>query len=347
MRIEKRCREIPLYEKGDMMLREDSRIGKKLLKEIDIKNTAIIIDKPADGYLEEVKKEVQQIYSNIEICVINEIDEKETEEFRKDQLVICVYSHYLKTRIIQKEKAHLIFVNIRKTADKKEIVLEGKEYAYSFYFVSNVYKIENIEDLEKVGINRIHTLKKGFGLARSPLAYAKTHEIVFAGAPHLKRNAFIIALERNVTVPCIIATENKEEIKEAEEAVNTLSALAGKSTRNIKEYLEGKKWIYITTHTELLKTIRKSIFIPIKEITKCGIAYSGTDKTMYLIAMHQIAQHIFTMITTKDRGKSKKIVEILPKYGIILEEHAEVLRSTYKMKKEEKECSTAEKQTAA
>lgn len=337
-----------MYETGNIMLREDSKIGKKLLKEVDIRKTAIIIDKPADRYLDEVKKEVIEIYPDVNICVIDGKDKQKImdSEIKEEEAVICEYAEYLKIKSIREGKTHLIFVNIRKLGDKKRIILEGRGKEYAFYFVSNVYKLENLEELRKISINRVHILKKGFGLARSPLAFARKHEIVFAGASHLKRNAFIIALERNVTVPCIIVAEDEEGMKEVEEAIDALKTLEGKSTRDEKEYLKGKKWVYITTHRDLLRTIRKNTFIPIKEITKCVLAYSGTDKTMHLIAMHQVAQNIFTLITTKDRGKSKKIVETLPKYGIILEEHAEALRKSYQVAGEAEKIESTERQAS-
>ncbi|KAI5192129.1 hypothetical protein NEMIN01_1825 [Nematocida minor] len=339
---ERRCREIPSYEKGDIMLREDRLVGSKLLQEIDIKKAAIVVDKPSHGYLEEIKEEVKEQYPDIEISLVDESAENSSSSNMpaEGSLILCTYSQYLKDRSIENSRSHIVFVNIRKSADKETIISEGKKKEYSFYFVSNIYKIESTEELKKIGVKRVLPLKEGFGLARSSLAFARTHEIIFAGAPHLRRNAFVIALERNITVPCIVLTEKESEIEDVQEAIDSVGSLVNKSTADISEYLSRKKWIFITTHAELLKIIRRSTFKTVRSITKCVVAYEGTDRTMHLIAMHQTAQHVFSMITTKDRGKSKKIVEILPKYGIILEEHAEILRNSYEREKNKKSADT-------
>lgn len=304
-----RQREIPPYESGDIILREDFLIGDKLLSEVEIDKTLIVIDNPSKGYLEEVEQEVAEMFSE-----------------RNNGRITCTYKEYAKKTEVKEGKEYFIFLNIRKAADKRSIIEKEKQ---KYYFVSNVYKIENTEQLRQTEIKRVLPVKEGFGLVRSPVAFARTHEIVFVGAPHLKRNGFIIALERNITVPCIVTVATEKEIEEVEECIERVKALGSKYTTALEEYTEKKKWIYIVTDKNLKKEVAEGSLKKLKEITKSVIAYTATDSTSQLLTMHQVSQSVFSLTTTQDNGKTKKIVKILPKYGVILEEVAQEMKKIY------------------
>ncbi|EHY64398.1 hypothetical protein NERG_02569 [Nematocida ausubeli] len=345
MEKKSRNREIPVYEAGDMILREDTSIDEKLLKEIEISKTVVVIDSPCKGYLEQMQKEITDLFPEATVSLITENTKIEAAESEIEGTVLCTYTAYAGKCVIAKGKKDFIFVNIRRSMDKKEIISQNEKRGTRFYFVSNVYKIESTQDLERAGIKRILPIKNGFGLARTPIAFTRRHEIVYAGASHLRRNAFIIALERNITVPCVITAETADEVQEVIESIERVETLMTRHTTEIGEYLERKKWIYILTHADLCKKIKEGFLTDLKKITKSSMAYGATDKTVYLMSLHQIAQSVFTMVTSKDRGKAKKIVEVLPRYGIILEEGAEELKKAFQSEKERKAKEAAEKES--
>ncbi|OAG33175.1 hypothetical protein NEIG_01600 [Nematocida sp. ERTm5] len=337
-----RHREVPAYEAGDMILREDTSIDQKLLKEVKIQQTIVVVDSPCKGYLEEVKKEITDLFPTDTLTLIDESAKIEVPDKGIEGIILCTYNAYVSKDALSKGKEYFIFVNIRRSIDKKEIISQNEKRGTHYYFVSNVYKIESTQELARAGIKRTLPIKNGFGLARSPVAFTRRHETIYAGAPHLKRNAFIIALERNITVPCIITTETEKEIEEVVESIERVESLVSRHTTELSEYLERKKWMYILTHGDLCKRIKEGHLLELKKITKSSMAYSATDKTIYLMTHHQITQSVFTMMTTKDRGKIKKIVEILPRYGIILEESAEELKKTFEMEKEKRAAEAIE-----
>ncbi|KAH9385993.1 uncharacterized protein NEMAJ01_0889 [Nematocida major] len=338
MQKEKRCRDVPAHESGDMILREDFLVGEKLLREIEIGRSVIVVDRPCKDYLNDIAAEISAVYPSQEVAVV--CGRSEPEKFKGT--VVCPYSVYTSRPWISEGKVCFVFVNIRKTQDKRAIMLQKAEAGEAFYFVSNVYKIESMKELEKAGIPRVLPVKTGFGLARSPVAFARRHEIIFSGASHLKRSAFIIALERDITVPCIVVADSASEMEEVEECIERVPALRGKCSQSMCEYAEKKKWVWITTHADLKKKIEQGGLKRLKEITSSVIAYAATDRTPYLLDMHKVSQSVFSVTTTKDRGKSKKIVEVLPRYGIILEETAEHMKNAYNAEKEKRAAENIE-----
>jgi len=334
-----RTREMPEYAPEDFVITDTTEIDRELVEKIGIENVWIVVDKPADGYLERVSKWIEKEFAikRADICRVDEDlkenpleqqkNEAESSSFRSKGPVISTLSGYKRKRENYSENLAVLFVNIRKQEDKQRVVKECRNRKKPFYFLSNAYKIENIPEIEKLDIKRILPKVENFGLAKSTRSFGREHEIVFCGAPPLKPNGFLIAMEKNALVPCIVVVEEEKSKKQAVDILKRIHLLANRTTDSVEEYVDKKKWVLITTYAQILRTIRTEKFQRIRETTKSVISYDSTDKTSHLLAMHQLAKKVFTICTTQDRGKAKNIVEILPKFGIALDEIAEEIRS--------------------
>ncbi|KAI5181562.1 hypothetical protein NEOKW01_1738 [Nematocida sp. AWRm80] len=315
-----RTRDTPKYETNDIIIREDLLLDKKLLLETEPKNTVIIVDNPADNYLTRIQKYIESELPNTHVTIY-----QDNTPISDDHLILIPFQLYQKEYPKLANRTDRIYVNIRSTKDKKRISKYCKKHEYNCYFISNGYKIELISELKPPYINRILPRREDFGLLRGCQSFGRNHETIFSGAPHLKQNAFVIAAENNLTVPAVILTDTPDNQTEIIEALSRIPLLAEKHTTDLSEYTNRKKWIYITTHKSLLQSIWTDAFLSLREITKSVLAYDATDKKAYALSMHQLSKEVFTLFTTRDRGKLNKLLDILSDAGINLGPNAEAL----------------------
>lgn len=335
-----RARSVPPLESGDIIVGESMGVEKEILEQINVLNAMFVIEKPCKSLLERISKQIKEM--NPETNIINiktkedikDIKDIQNECKKNTNVYILAYSLYPQIKEKVLEKPTVIFMNIQGSRRRKRIVADAKKKECKFYFVSNIYKIENISKLEKSKIGRILFIKAGFGLARTANAFGRKHETVFVGAPHLKQSGFCFALYENVTTPCIIVGRKEESLVQIEEALSRIDKLCNKHTRSLNEYIDGKKWFILMTYQDLLQMIISAEFEKVSTKTASIFSYDATDRTSLLLAMHQVAKSVVSLFTTEDRGKGKKIAASLPSYGINID--TETLCANQKIRKENK-----------
>ncbi|KAI5191565.1 hypothetical protein NECID01_1515 [Nematocida sp. AWRm77] len=306
-----RRRETPPYEKGDLILTNTTEIEKELLSQISPESTLVVVDKPAEKYLEKVRQDTEEL-----------LGKERVSEDPARGVSFCTLADFKREKTLHSAAQDYVFVNIRSKKDKKSVTEKMHAHKKRYFFLSNAYKIEKTDSLEHLGINRVLPKKEDFGLLRSARSFGRTHEVIFGGDKHLKDSACTIAIEQEITIPCIVAVEKEEDIERVCETVEKVKALEGKTTADISEYLQKKKWVYVATYSALLKGISTSSFSPLREATQSILSYDATDKSAYLLSMHQLSLQVFSLCTTQDRGKVLKILDTLPQYGINLGEKA-------------------------
>ncbi|KAI5171879.1 hypothetical protein NEFER03_1144 [Nematocida sp. LUAm3] len=338
MQKRSRTRDLPIYQNKDIILTEELGIEHTLLSQVDPKSLLIVVDTPSSSYLARIKEDITNTYPNNSISLFTSQEDTPTqsEELPLSDIIISSFSEYfsLSNKTLQL-KTHWIFMNIQNKLEKKKAIKHAEKLKHNIYFVSNIYKLEDINQLQRLGL-RIIPKKEGFGWARSINAFGRFHEIVFAGAPHLKSSAFLIAMDRNATVPCIIAVEKEETIAHVRELLNSHSSpLREKETESIEEYVSKKKWVLLTSQKKLSSLIFSEDFQKIQSMTQSLVSYDCIARTSSLLAMHQLSKTIFSISTTADRGKAQKISQMLPVYGVNMGETAEAILKSVAPKTQE------------
>ncbi|OAG30470.1 hypothetical protein NEDG_02012 [Nematocida displodere] len=308
-----RTRDVPALESGDAVITNALTVDASTLRRILAQRTLIIVDRPGEGYIQRLQREIDQAFG------------LEAATAAPDVTILSYQDYQTETETLTETTPDqwLIFMNIRKTEDKKRLLSEMRRSKQSFIFLSNIYKIEKVADLEKLKL-RILPVREDSGLARSTLSFGRNHEIIFAGEQHLKAPGFSIAVDQDLTVPCIIATESEEQKAEALAALER-TKLAKKGTADLSEYLGKKKWALVLTYDEIVAQIRGAAFAEVQALTASVLSYDCTDKTAQLLAMHQIALNVFSLSTTQTKGRVTKIIDTLPAYGINLLTNAQHL----------------------
>ncbi|KAI5186489.1 hypothetical protein NEHOM01_1501 [Nematocida homosporus] len=357
-----RTRPMPSLVSGDFIITTTTSLDKDLLHQINWEKTVFVVDTPPTGFITRIIQEFQQIYpqAHLSHLVAPSPTSPDTSEQKTDQnlnqnsnqnqnqkintipnplhSIILTYQDWNFWQSKLPIYSHYVFININRTAAKEKILQTMTHLSHSnsthsnstqskpvFFFYSNVYKLESISKLQQLSFNRILPKKEGFGLARSLRAFGRTAEVIFAGQPHLKPNAFLVALDRDITVPCLVVANSATSLDTAAATIQRLPLLANKTTTSLPEFVAKRAWILLLTYEDLPGLINGPFFDDLRSLVQSLVAFDCTDKIRTVLNMHQLSTHVFSLCTTQDRTRAKYMTHSLPDFGINLEPTAQHL----------------------